>query len=72
MLIGGGVIHEVNSQINIIGELNFATKGDFSMLNGGIDYQMQSSNRLRGTLGIGFDDGAPDLAIVGSFLHEFK
>ncbi|TDI85801.1 MAG: hypothetical protein E2O79_01095 [Caldithrix sp.] len=72
LLIGGGVIHEVNSQINIIGELNLATKGDFSMLNGGIDYKMQSGNRLRGTLGIGFDDGAPDLAIVGSFLHEFK
>ena len=71
LLIGGGVIHEVKSRIHIIGELNFTSQADFTMLNGGIDYEMQSGGRLRATLGLGLDDGAPDIAIVGGYLHQF-
>lgn len=71
LLLGGGVIHQATEQFNVIGELNLVTEGDFALLSGGIDYKLQSS-RLRGTLGLGLDNGAPDLAIVVGFLHFFN
>ncbi len=72
LLLGGGIIHEINAQLSFIGELNLVTEGEFGMISGGLDYKLQSGGRLRGTLGLGIDDGAPDLAIVISFLHFFE
>jgi len=72
LTIGGGVIHQLNRQVHLIGEFTFLTEGDFGLLNGGIDYEMQSGNRLRGTLGLGLDDGAPDVTLLGTFLMAFN
>ncbi len=72
LLLGGGIIHQINTQLTFVGELNLVTEGEFGMISGGLDYKLQSGGRLRGTLGLGIDDGAPDLAIVISFLHFFE
>ncbi|MCH8872408.1 hypothetical protein IH824_06485 [candidate division KSB1 bacterium] len=72
LLLGGGIIHQINTQLSFVGELNLVTEGEFGMISGGLDYKLQSGGRLRGTLGLGLDDGAPDLAIVISFLHFFE
>jgi hypothetical protein len=72
LLFGGGVIHQLNSQFSLVGELNFATEGDFGLLTGGVDYQLQSGSRLRGNLGLGLDDGAPDVSILIGFLHALR
>lgn len=72
LLIGGGVIHQLTRQVNFVGELNFMTEGDFGLLTGGVDYELEGGGRLRGSLGIGLDDGAPDVTILLGFLHFFR
>lgn len=68
--IGGGVIYPVNDMLNVVGELTFRSEGDYMMLSGGGDYVM-GSGRVRGALGIGLDDGAPDLMIMGGYIIAF-
>ncbi len=64
--IGAGIIYPTNDKMNIIGELSLQTEGDYMMLSGGVDYNL-GNGRVRGMLGIGLDDGAPDLTISGSY-----
>lgn len=68
--LGAGVIYPINNQLNFIGELNFHSEGDYMMLSGGADYSL-SSGRLRGALGLGLDDGAPDFMLMGSYSISF-
>jgi hypothetical protein len=64
--IGFGTIYQLNSQLNLVGELNFRSEGDFMMLSGGADYAL-GSGRIRGALGLGLDDGAPDFMLMGGY-----
>lgn len=72
LVLGGGAIYPTSDHLNVIGELMLKTKIDYLMLSGGADYKLQAGSRVRGALGIGLDDGAPDLTIMFSFLHFFK
>lgn len=72
ILIGGGAIYPINDQFHVIGELNFHTKGDYALLSGGVDYSLSGGSRVRGGLGFGLDDGAPDLMLMASFLMFLK
>lgn len=64
--IGAGAVYQINPQLNFVGELNIKSEGDFMMLSGAVDYAM-GSGRVRGGLGIGLDDGAPDLMLMGGY-----
>ncbi|MFZ5517169.1 MAG: hypothetical protein ACOY90_11055 [Candidatus Zhuqueibacterota bacterium] len=68
--LSGGAIYPVNELLNIVGELTFRSEGDYMMLSGGGDYLM-GNGHLRGALGIGLDNGAPDLMIMGGYLIAF-
>jgi len=68
--VSGGVIYPVNDMLNVVGELTFRSEGDYMLLSGGGDYVM-GSGRVRGALGIGLDDGAPDLMIMGGYVIAF-
>ena len=68
ILIGGGAIYPINEQFHAIGELNFHTEGDYALLSGGVDYSLAGGSRIRGGLGFGLDDGAPDFMLMASFL----
>ncbi|MBN1999382.1 hypothetical protein JW935_17620 [candidate division KSB1 bacterium] len=70
-VIGGGVIYPQSDKLNIIGELHLKTEYDYMMLSGGVDYKLQGSGRVRGALGIGLDDGAPDFRLMISYLMGF-
>lgn len=72
LLFGGGIIHEINEQLNVVGELDFMTEGQFGLLTAGVDYKLEYMGRLRGALGLGLDDGAPDVTILVTFLHGFE
>lgn len=68
MALGGGVIYEVTPELNLQGELNFATEAydDFDsdiQLRVGADYEIKPDLLLRGGTSIGLDDGAPDLEL---------
>jgi hypothetical protein len=64
--IAGGLVYAVNNQFNIVGELTIQTEGDYMLLSGGVDYVL-GGGRLRGGLGIGLDDGAPDILLMGGY-----
>ncbi|MBN2365481.1 MAG: hypothetical protein EH225_05770 [Calditrichaeota bacterium] len=72
ILIGGGAIYPINEQFHVIGELNFQTEGDYALLTGGVDYTLAMGSKIRGALGFGLDDGAPDLMLMGSFLFFLR
>lgn len=64
--IGAGLVYAVNNQLNIVGELTIQSEGDYMLLSGGGDYVL-GNGRLRGELGIGLDDGAPDILLMGGY-----
>jgi hypothetical protein len=65
--LAGGVIYPMNNQMNIVGELTIKGDKDYMLLSGGVDYVM-GNGRLRGALGIGLDDLAPDFQIMAGYL----
>jgi len=52
-------------------ELNIRTEGDYILLSGGLDYALQGGGRLRGALGLGVDNGAPNFALRGGYYFGF-
>jgi hypothetical protein len=71
LLFGGGLIYPASEQLHVLGELNIQTQIDYALLSGGVDYKLEMGSKIRGMLGFGLDDGAPDITIMGSFLHFF-
>jgi len=71
LLLAGGVIYPMPSGLSIVSELNIRTEGEFILLTGGLDYALKGPGRIRGGIGIGLDDGAPDFAIRFGYLMGF-
>lgn len=71
ILVGFGTIFPVDSLVSVVSEFNFHTEGDYVMLTGGIDYKMHLNGRVRGMIGFGLDDGAPDFSFRASYLYSF-
>ncbi len=68
-LLGAGVIFEATPELDILGELNFATEAykdsDSDIeLTGGVQYNFSPDFCGRGGIGIGLDDGAPDFELI--------
>jgi hypothetical protein len=70
-LIAGGLVYPFPSGLNLVTELNIRTEGDFVLLTGALDYKLKTGGRVRGGIGIGLDDGAPNFAIRGGYFLEF-
>lgn len=64
--LGGGVIYSMNRKTALVGELVIQTEGNYMMLSGGANYKL-GNGTLRGALGLGLDDGAPDLSITAKY-----
>lgn len=71
LLLAGGVIYPSANNLNWVGELNIRTEGNYILLSGGVDYLMASGGRLRGGLGLGLDDGAPNFQLRAGYLLGF-
>lgn len=69
--LSGGGIYALNEALALIGELDLTTKGDYVLLSAGADYKLPNLGRVRGALGLGLDDQAPDFQILGTFLYNF-
>lgn len=69
--IAGGAIYPVNAELNAVGELVIKTEGDYMLLSAGADYKLEGLGKVRGALGLGLDDGAPDFVIMASYLMNF-
>jgi len=68
ILINIGTIYAMNEKLHFVGELKFQSKVDYVLLSGGADYSLNKKGRIRGALGFGLDDGAPDFMIMGSYM----
>lgn len=71
LLIAPGLIFPATPELSIVSELSIRTEGDFMLLSGGLDYALKAGSHLRGGIGLGLDDGAPDFMFLASFLHNF-
>ncbi|MBN1561178.1 hypothetical protein JW998_13070 [candidate division KSB1 bacterium] len=71
LLLAGGLIYPATDVLAIVGELLFITDRDYGMLSGGVDYLVQANGRVRGAIGLGIDDGAPDVMLMVSYLMSF-
>lgn len=69
--LAAGLIYPVNPQLNVVGEWLMETEIDYMMLSGAADYKLSPTSRLRGGLGLGLDDGAPDFLFMASYLMTF-
>jgi hypothetical protein len=69
--LGAGLIYPQSKSLNIIGEFRLLSKGDYTLLSGGVDYKLQGEGHVRGFIGLGLDDGAPDLSIGATYLIAF-
>ena len=68
---GAGAILPLKEQLSLVGELNFMSEEEYILISGGLDYVLSMGGRVRGALGIGFDDGAPNFQLMGTYLHAF-
>ncbi len=71
LLLGAGLLCPVDDRLTLVAEWNFWSEGDYCFLTGGADYSLNGHGKLRGFLGFGLDDGAPDYSIRLSYLHSF-
>ena len=71
LFLGGGVIYPRDDRLRLIGELTLQSDVDYMLLSGGADYRLGGGGKVRGALGVGLDDGAPDVTLSGSFLFSF-
>jgi hypothetical protein len=71
VLIAGGVVYPLPSGLSLVGEFNLRTEGDHAMLSGGVDYKLRAGGRLRGVLGLGLDDGDPNIAFQFGYYMGF-
>ncbi len=66
ILLGAGAIFPVSGDTHIIGEFYMKGDMDYSVLSGAVDHKL-GPGRIRAGIGIGLDDGAPDLMIAGGY-----
>ena len=71
LLLAGGLIVPAGRALYFVGELDIRTEGDYVLLSGGLDYALKNGGRLRGALGLGLDDGAPNFALRGGYALGF-
>lgn len=71
MNLGAGVIYATSEELSVIGELRVQSDIDYSALSGGVDYKLNDIGRLRASLLLGLDDGAPDYGLTGGLLFIF-
>ncbi|MBN2460175.1 MAG: transporter [Candidatus Cloacimonetes bacterium] len=70
-VLGGGAVYSLSEKIALVPELTFTSDSDYSLLSCGIDYSLSASGKMRGMLGLGLDDGAPDILLHLSYLTGF-
>ncbi len=62
VLVAGSVIYPMRSGLGLVFEINLQPDDDYALLSGGLDYPLSGGGRVRGALGLGLDDAAPDFA----------
>lgn len=69
--LGGGAIYRHTDKLHFVGEAVMENRYDYMLISGGVDYAIDRKSSLRGSLGFGVDDGAPDVALTLSYFFMF-
>jgi hypothetical protein len=69
--VGGGAVFLMDQELSFVAEAELETETDELLLFGGADYTVKRDSRFRGGVGVGLDDGSPDLLLRGSYLVAF-
>lgn len=69
--LGIGSIIALNEKIALVPEMAFQSEGDYALLSCGADYSMMANGKIRAMLGLGLDDGAPDILLQLGYLFGF-
>ena len=68
--VAGGLVYLRNDRLALVGELTYRSNLDYALLSLGADYLL-TTTRIRGALGIGLDDGAPDVRLLLGYIFSF-
>jgi len=69
--LGAGIIYPMsNKKTNLVGEFVLMTKIDYMMLSCGVDHALSNGAKLRGGIGLGLDDGAPDMMLMAGYFMK--
>jgi len=71
LLFGTGLIYTYDFNLNFVSEIQIQSEYDYAMLSVGTDYKLRRGGRIRGALGVGLDDGAPDFSLLVSYMFRF-
>lgn len=66
-----GTQYTIGLQAGFVGELGYKSKLNYSLLSVGADY-LRAKNHIRGVIGIGLDEGAPDFKIQVGYIFSFQ
>ncbi len=69
--LAGGAIYQHNEDLSFIGEGVVKSRYDYMLLSGGVDYKFDRKSSIRGAMGVGVDDDAPDFQMLLSFFFMF-
>jgi len=70
--IKAGVLYQLDEYFTLIPEMQVITSIDYSLLSLAIDYKLNKVGNMRAAIGLGLDDGAPDLLIQLGLLYYNK
>jgi hypothetical protein len=76
VFLAGGVVAPVNDAISVIGELRiegerFRGLDEDARVLGGVNWRLNRRSLIRGAIGLGFTDGAPDSQVIAGFAYTF-
>lgn len=63
LALGFGTLVPMTDNVTAVVELNLRTALDYTIVTGGIDYELPPGGHLRAAVGIGLDSQAPDLEL---------
>lgn len=66
LTLGLGSLVPMTDALTLVGEFDLRTSYEYAMLTGGLDFQLPPGGHLRGAVGIGLDDEAPDVEFQAS------
>ncbi len=74
--LGGMVVAPLNESLNLVGELGYESErfdgaDDDVRALGGVNWRVFRRGTVRGAIGVGLSDGAPDLQLLVGYAAEF-
>ena len=69
--LGGGLVHRISAQTHLVTEAAIFSKIDYLVLSAGLDRLLNSGTHVRGMIGVGAANNAPDVWISLGYVFSF-